>query len=56
MGKDLFENFKIAKETFEEASDAAHINIKKLCFDGPDADRTLTLTENTQPCLLSRLR
>ncbi len=51
MGKDLFENFKIAKETFEEASDAAHLNLKKLCFDGPEAD--LTLTENTQPCLLT---
>jgi len=51
MGKELFENFATAREVFEEASDAAHLNLKKLCFDGPDAD--LTLTENTQPCLLT---
>ena len=51
MGKDLFDNFKIAKETFEEASDATHVNLKKLCFEGPESD--LTLTENTQPCLLT---
>ena len=51
MGKSLFENFPIAKETFEEASDACSLNLKKLCFDGPESD--LTLTENTQPCLLT---
>jgi [acyl-carrier-protein] S-malonyltransferase len=50
MGKDLFENFKTAREIFEEASDAVSKDLKKLCFDGPDSD--LTLTENTQPCLL----
>jgi [acyl-carrier-protein] S-malonyltransferase len=50
MGKNLYENFKEAKETFEEASDAIKVNLKKLCFDGPESD--LTLTENTQPCLL----
>jgi [acyl-carrier-protein] S-malonyltransferase len=50
MGKDLFENFTVAREIFEEASDAIRINLKKLCFEGPDSD--LTLTENTQPCLL----
>jgi len=51
MAKELYENFKIAKETFEEASDAARINLKKLCFDGPESD--LQLTENTQPALLT---
>jgi [acyl-carrier-protein] S-malonyltransferase len=51
MAKDLLENFKIARETFEEASDAARLNIRDLCLNGPDAD--LTLTENTQPCLLT---
>jgi [acyl-carrier-protein] S-malonyltransferase len=50
MGKDLFTNFKAAAETFEEASDAIRVDLKKLCFEGPDAE--LTLTENTQPCLL----
>ncbi len=50
MGKFLFDEFKIAKEVFEEASDAINLNLKKLCFEGPDAD--LALTENTQPALL----
>ena len=51
MGKDLYDNFKTAKEVFEEASDAISVNLKKLCFDGPESD--LTLTMNTQPCLLT---
>lgn len=51
MGKSLFSDFKVARETLEEASDATHVNLKRLCFDGPQAD--LTLTENTQPCLLA---
>lgn len=50
MGKFLFEEFKIAKETFEESSEALSIDMKKLCFDSTDAD--LALTENTQPALL----
>ena len=51
MGKDLFDNFKVARAVFEEASDASHLNLKKLCFDGPESD--LVLTEHTQPCLLT---
>lgn len=51
MGRDLYDNFPVARETLEEASDAVGVNLKKLCFDGPDAD--LLLTENTQPCLLA---
>ncbi|MGZ5279474.1 MAG: ACP S-malonyltransferase [Pseudobdellovibrionaceae bacterium] len=51
MGRFLYENFSIARETFEEASDAIQINLKKLCFDGAESD--LALTENTQPCLLT---
>lgn len=50
MGRFLFDNFKIAKETFEEASEALAQDLKKLCFDGSEAD--LGLTENTQPALL----
>lgn len=51
MGQYLFENFKIAKATFEEASDAINVDLKKLCFQGSVED--LALTENTQPCLLT---
>lgn len=50
MGKFLYENFPIAKEAFEEASDTLKIDFKKLCFEGPESD--LQLTENTQPALL----
>jgi len=50
MGKFLADEFAIAKQTFEEASDAIHVDLKKLCFEGHESD--LALTENTQPCLL----
>ncbi len=50
MGKFLFNEFRIAKDTFEEASEALHLDVKKLCFDSSEAD--LSLTENTQPALL----
>jgi [acyl-carrier-protein] S-malonyltransferase len=51
MGSFLFNNFKIAKETFEEASEAIALDLKKLCFAGHESD--LAKTENTQPCLLT---
>ncbi len=51
MAKDLFEHFAVAREVFEEASDSIHVDLKRLCFNGPDDD--LKLTENTQPCLLA---
>jgi len=50
MGKDLCDNFSSARHLFEEASDAIKVNLKKLCFEGPESD--LQLTENTQPALL----
>lgn len=50
MGRFLFENFKIAQETFEEGSEALKQDMKKLCFEGSESD--LALTENTQPALL----
>lgn len=51
MGQFLFNEFKVARETFEEASDAIGIDIKKLCFT--ESVETLALTENTQPALLT---
>lgn len=50
MGKFLFDNFTSSKRLFEEASDILSLDFKKLCFEGPESD--LTLTENTQPALL----
>ncbi len=51
MGKFLYDEFKIARETFEEASDAINFDIKKLCFN--ESFEVLSLTENTQPALLT---
>src|SRR4051812_22614123 len=51
MGKSLVENFPLAARTFEEANDALHFDLKKLCFDGPESD--LKLTHITQPAILT---
>ena len=51
MGKELYENFKVAKEIFDEADDTLHFSIKKICFQGPE--EMLRLTENTQPAILT---
>jgi [acyl-carrier-protein] S-malonyltransferase len=51
MGKDLAENFPVARQVFEEADDALGFAISRLCFDGPAED--LQLTENTQPAILT---
>ena len=50
MGKDLYENFSIAKNLFDEADDALGFSIKKICFEGSEDD--LKLTANTQPAIL----
>lgn len=51
MGKELFENFSMAKEVFEEADDALGLSLSALCFNGPE--EVLKLTENTQPAVLT---
>ncbi len=51
MGKFLVDNFNTAKLIFEEASEALLIDLKKLCFESDE--KTLALTENTQPALLT---
>ena len=51
MGKDLAENFPVARQVFEEADDALGFAISRLCFEGPAED--LQLTENTQPAILT---
>ncbi len=51
MGKDFYENFPLFKQTIEEASDSLNQNLKKLLFEGPAED--LTLTENAQPAILA---
>lgn len=51
MGKDLVDNFKVAKDVFEEANDALGFDLAALCFNGPEED--LKLTTNTQPAILT---
>ncbi len=51
MGKELAENFKVANDTFNEASEALGFDIKEMIFEGDD--ETLMLTENTQPAIVT---
>ncbi len=51
MGKELSENFAIARQVFEEANDALGMDIARLCHEGPDEE--LKLTANTQPAILT---
>lgn len=51
MGKALAESFPAARCVFEEADDALSFPLSRLCFEGPQEQ--LTLTENTQPALLT---
>lgn len=51
MGKDLADNFTVARHVFEEANDALNFDLASLCFNGPEED--LKLTANTQPAILT---
>src|SRR5688500_225214 len=51
MGKDLAENFAVARQVFEEVDDALDFRLSRLCFEDPAED--LQLTENTQPAILT---
>ncbi len=51
MGKELYDNFPIAREVFEEADDALGFSLSKMCFEGTTED--LALTANTQPAILT---
>lgn len=51
MGKDLFERYPVARQTFDEADDALGTQLSQLCFEGPEDQ--LRLTENTQPAILT---
>lgn len=50
MGKELYEAFAEARETFEEVDDALGEKLSKLIFEGSAED--LNLTQNTQPALM----
>ncbi len=51
MGKDLHEQFDVARRTFLEAEEASGLPLTRLCFSGPEEE--LKLTEHTQPAILT---
>jgi [acyl-carrier-protein] S-malonyltransferase len=51
MGKELADNYPVARRTFEEADEALGYKLSQLCFEGPE-DK-LKLTEITQPAILT---
>lgn len=51
MGKDLFENFNVAREVFLEVDEILKTKLSNIMFEGPEAD--LTQTQNTQPALMA---
>lgn len=51
MGKELYDAYPVARAVFEEASEAAGMDIASLCFRGSEED--LRLTENTQPAIFT---
>lgn len=51
MGKDLCEQYAIARETFAEANKALGLDLQKICFEGLIEE--LTRTEYTQPAILT---
>lgn len=47
MGKDLAEQFPIARQWFDRANNVLGYDLASICFNGPEAE--LTKTENAQP-------
>jgi [acyl-carrier-protein] S-malonyltransferase len=51
MGKEIYNNFQCARETYEMASMITGMDIASICFDGPE--EKLSQTENTQPAIVT---
>ena len=51
MGRALADAYPAARDTFAEADEALGQPLSTLCWEGPE--ETLTLTENTQPAILT---
>ena len=50
MGKELYDNFSVCKDVFEEANKSLGFNITDICFND---DARLNETEYTQPAILT---
>jgi [acyl-carrier-protein] S-malonyltransferase len=51
MGKQLYESSPAARQVWERADQALGFSIKNLCFEGPEAE--LTLTMHAQPAIVT---
>jgi len=51
MGRAFYESSAAAKRVFDEANDAVGMDLRRVMFEGPDAD--LALTATTQPAVLT---
>lgn len=51
MGKDIYEKYEEARKIYDEASKISGIDVKKICFEGPEEE--LNKTENTQIAILT---
>lgn len=51
MGRDLADAFPEARDTFAEADEALGLPLSRLCWEGPEAE--LTLTMNAQPAIFT---
>jgi [acyl-carrier-protein] S-malonyltransferase len=50
MGKEFYDNFKIAKEVFNEVNEATNKDLTAIIFG--DDEKLLTQTENAQPAIM----
>ena len=51
MGKDIYEKYEEARKIYDEAERISGIDVKKICFEGPEEE--LNKTENTQIAILT---
>ena len=51
MGKDIYEKYEEARKIYEEAKKISGIDVKEICFNGPEEE--LMKTENTQIAILT---
>jgi [acyl-carrier-protein] S-malonyltransferase len=49
MGRDLYESFPVARETFDLADRILETDLSRICFQGPEEE--LRQTRNTQPAI-----
>ena len=54
MGKDIYENYEEARGIYDRASKISGIDIKKICFEGPE--EVLNQTQYSRNCSKFKFR